>query len=1180
VNRSAWRLYAPFFEIVLAGLLALSLGARAGPLTSAGSAPKPGPDQAAVEAALQTCRGGKRAEAVAQLASDLQKLPQARGAVDLLVRLAREQKLEAMILEQMESWTIPPESDEVGLPSAWLVLRGRLLRQGESELAQGLLIQALGKTRQLAPSAADELARLVDASQEAAVVQKLRELGATAANAALFSVLLAERRGKPDLALDLLNPVLRSAPDDDALLLLRARLLRRLGRDAEALEAAEAAVLGAKRSADVMGMPEIVLLYGDLLAIDGRSAEAQRAFALAEEAANQACDPSLVVRAEVARGELLEKAGQILEAEKLYRTAIGLQHETGAAHAALARLLAEVGSPIEALEEFSAAAPLLEGQERQRDLGTLQADWAEALANVARYSEALRHARSGLELAAAAGDRPLACRLLLTAARTWLSLRSPRHAQTLLDAAGTIAGKDGSPALRAQVDCVEAESRSAEGKAEETRAAARSCGEGADRGSDPDLGLQARTLEARALIDLGRATEANALLNGTGIAELDATSPAARREVQAAWLLERGRAAAQTPGQEAAAERAFDAAFALAAPLGRQDVRWRVELARARKARAAGRGDEAVAALRRAVAVLEETRADLNAPGQMADRQAARLEPYDELVAALLPAGGATPQPTPKKGQRKAPTTTAAAPETERQAQAWEAADRRVGRRLRDLLPRPQEAAATPEERRLVEIDAKLARNLFWVHAAQAAPVFDAALSYHLEHWITDSGLEATRADELRAAARGQRDPKALQAFLGDLESRLSGDQASALSELAGLSPALSSLLAPRPAGLQAVQAGLAPDEAFLIYVLRPQETLALVATSRGFSMSRLAPWHDLAASADAFLQQLTRPPRPGQAFRPESGAALYQTLVQAPLTEAGVRPMPARLDIVGDGALLDLPFSALPRPAGGFLIEECLPTFLPASWWRLADTAPGSVGAAGSAVLFGAPFLPTPEDLGTVQVEGIGIPGASFTVSADLDERSPKIPSSSAVEVQVAAERLGGGARAFIEGDASEEATSGGALATAAVVHFAAPALGDGESAQAAGVLLARHEGGNEDGFLELSEIVRLRLTARLVTLTGSQPRSPGGVADLGAAFLVAGAHAVVESLWLAEEDANVYFVDKLYEKLAASGPGAALRAAQLHLLSGQVQDRQGRTLKRLAHPHFWAGYQLLGAP
>ena len=109
--------------------------------------------------------------------------------------------------------------------------------------------------------------------------------------------------------------------------------------------------------------------------------------------------------------------------------------------------------------------------------------------------------------------------------------------------------------------------------------------------------------------------------------------------------------------------------------------------------------------------------------------------------------------------------------------------------------------------------------------------------------------------------------------------------------------------------------------------------------------------------------------------------------------------------------------------------------------------------------------------------------------------------------------------------------------------------------------------------GFLQVREILKLRLNARLVTLsacdTGVGPVGAEGVDNLVEAFIQAGAHTVVSTLWELEDRSTTHLMKVFYDHLARGEAKAdALRQAQLEL----IHDG--------ASPYYWASFQVVGDP
>ena len=118
-------------------------------------------------------------------------------------------------------------------------------------------------------------------------------------------------------------------------------------------------------------------------------------------------------------------------------------------------------------------------------------------------------------------------------------------------------------------------------------------------------------------------------------------------------------------------------------------------------------------------------------------------------------------------------------------------------------------------------------------------------------------------------------------------------------------------------------------------------------------------------------------------------------------------------------------------------------------------------------------------------------------------------------------------------------------------------------------------------DRRLTLAEIARLRLRARLVTLsgcdTGRGQLQGGELLTLAAGFLGAGASALVTSLWRVEDQATAQLMEHFYQGLLAGLPCAqALQQAQLTLLRRACQPHT--TTPWHAHPAFWAPFTVLG--
>ncbi len=144
-------------------------------------------------------------------------------------------------------------------------------------------------------------------------------------------------------------------------------------------------------------------------------------------------------------------------------------------------------------------------------------------------------------------------------------------------------------------------------------------------------------------------------------------------------------------------------------------------------------------------------------------------------------------------------------------------------------------------------------------------------------------------------------------------------------------------------------------------------------------------------------------------------------------------------------------------------------------------------------------------------------------------------------------------------------------------ILHFATHSLLNAEHPQLSGVVLSLvDEGGQpQDGFLQLSDLHRLDLSAELVVLSacrtalGKEVRGEGLVGLTGG-FLSSGASRVLVSLWNVDDQATAQLMVRFYHHLVKGhlSPAAALRRAQLSMLEQE----------RWAAPYYWAGFILQG--
>jgi CHAT domain-containing protein len=118
-----------------------------------------------------------------------------------------------------------------------------------------------------------------------------------------------------------------------------------------------------------------------------------------------------------------------------------------------------------------------------------------------------------------------------------------------------------------------------------------------------------------------------------------------------------------------------------------------------------------------------------------------------------------------------------------------------------------------------------------------------------------------------------------------------------------------------------------------------------------------------------------------------------------------------------------------------------------------------------------------------------------------------------------------------------------------------------------------------DDDGFLDASEVARLRLNADLVVLSACNTAKFGianatlGVQDLQTAFTIAGAPTLIASLWPVESvtarDLMVGFVKEWRSPQSAGAADALARATRGYLAAADGPHQ---------HPRFWAPFIVAG--
>lgn len=299
-------------------------------------------------------------------------------------------------------------------------------------------------------------------------------------------------------------------------------------------------------------------------------------------------------------------------------------------------------------------------------------------------------------------------------------------------------------------------------------------------------------------------------------------------------------------------------------------------------------------------------------------------------------------------------------------------------------------------------------------------------------------------------------------------------------------------------------------------------------------------------------------------------GQQLYQSLVR-PLEPALTNAR--KLIIVPDSALVYLPFETLVKNAAAqkteYLLERFAISYAPSATVlaTLKNIAADANRKTNGVIAFGDPiYNVTPEKTTSSTL--------AFNATRTFDLRS--LPYTRREIIEIAALFPKTEQQTFLGTEAHEQNVKAARLDQFRYVHFAAHGVVDENFPARSGIVLSATANSLDDGVLQMSEVMRLKFNANLVTLsacrTGLGKLLNGeGMLGLTRAFLYAGAESVAVSLWDVNDMATASLMKSFYQNLQKGLPkDQALRQAKLTMLKSTQRTWQ--------HPYYWAPFVLIG--
>jgi CHAT domain-containing protein len=279
-----------------------------------------------------------------------------------------------------------------------------------------------------------------------------------------------------------------------------------------------------------------------------------------------------------------------------------------------------------------------------------------------------------------------------------------------------------------------------------------------------------------------------------------------------------------------------------------------------------------------------------------------------------------------------------------------------------------------------------------------------------------------------------------------------------------------------------------------------------------------------------------------------------------------------SRLLVSADGATHLVPFDLLVSPSGKALLDTHVVSHIPSASTLVALRNRTSKVSATTqmALAVGASPAGPPSSGARPNVSRDAITRGIYDIDA---ERLRPLPSAADEARVVLSAFPGRPSKVLVGDDATEHAVKTQSLDAFRVVHFAAHGIVSTKVPSRSAVVLL--PGGGEDGLLQAGEILDLRLSADLVTLSACDTgtgtvHGQEGVASLVRPFLAAGARTVVANLWAADDDFSLGLMREFYRQLAAGADvGEGLRQAKL-----RMRQQFGPS----ALPKLWSGVLVSG--
>jgi CHAT domain-containing protein len=335
-------------------------------------------------------------------------------------------------------------------------------------------------------------------------------------------------------------------------------------------------------------------------------------------------------------------------------------------------------------------------------------------------------------------------------------------------------------------------------------------------------------------------------------------------------------------------------------------------------------------------------------------------------------------------------------------------------------------------------------------------------------------------------------------------------------------------------------------DAPILFYSLGPKKSYLWAITAQATRLYTLPKESEIRSLVNEYQRAIQKSSDPAQTASP-AAVALYDALIGP---AAALIPNNSRVFVIPDGTLHTLNFETLimPTPQGfQYWIEDV--TVTTTSSIQILSRLHGITADAATKDLL---LIGNPLSAGT-----------EFETLLNAPAEMRDVQRHFSAEGQTVLAEAGAVPAAYAMSGPDQFR----------YIHFVAHGTASRLSPLDSAVVLSPPQGSPDDFKLYARDIVQHPLHARLVTISacygsGVRTYAGEGLVGLAWAFLRAGSHNVIGTLWQADDASTPLLMDRLYGELqAGKSPDSALRAAKLSLIHSPGAYRK---------PFYWGAFQL----